>query len=413
MDEDNKKMEFIINPKRFRYILDLYKLSDEEFLLKLKGESKTDVLSRYELNQIFKGEKKIDLALLKKIDRLFEKGITWYISPRELPERKNISIFFRKEKFNSELNLESRKVVNNYEELKFRIQTLCRYVNLDLEKKVREYTLSENSKDVAEEFINKFSEIENDLVDNKIINKPKNEREYLKNLIRIIEEFNIFVFEFVDNKKLDYKKASFDGFYIAPNIIVIRRQQEYFRREIFTLLHEFAHCLINQEEIDENVTEYFSDLNKVERWCSSFSFNFQIGKYSSYIEKLEQAKSENYFLKDEVDYIYKNTYLSNLAIYTNLLLKNKISFENYTNIKNNIEINVANRLQRKKEQLQLEKERKKEIGEKVFGQHPIPIESNLFKKIVLLNYFDRHINEIDLRNYLKIQPRQKLEEVIY
>jgi Zn-dependent peptidase ImmA (M78 family) len=413
MEADNKKMKFTINPKRFRYILDLYNLSDEEFLIKLKGESKSDAISRDELNQIFKAEKKVDLALLKKIDKLFEKGITWYISPRELPERKNISIFFRKEKFNSKLNLESRKVVNNYEELKFRIQTLCRYVNLDLEKKVREYTLSENPKDVAEEFIKKFLEIEYDLINNKIINQPKNERDYLKNLIRIIEEFNIFVFEFVDNKKLDYKKASFDGFYITPNIIVIKRQQEYFRREIFTLLHEFAHCLINQEEIDENVTESLIDLNKVERWCSSFSFNFLIGKYSSYIEQLEHAKIENDYLKNEVDYIYKNTYLSNLAIYTNLLLNKKISFEYYTNIKNNIEINIAHKVQRKREQLQFEKERKKEAGEIAFAQLPKPIESNLFKKIVLLNYFDKHINEIDLRNYLKIKPRQRLEEVIY
>jgi len=413
MDEEEKNMSFKINPKRLRYILDLYRLSEGEFLEKLKGERKTNVLSSEELKQIFQGKMEVNISLLEKIDKIFEKGITWYISQRDLPENKNISIFFRKEKFNSELNLESRKIISNYEELKFRIQTLCRYINLDLEKKVREYSLSENPKDVVNEIINKFSEIENDLINKKIINKPKNERDYLKNIIRIIEEFNIFVFEFVDNKKLDYKKASFDGFFIAPNIIVIRRQQEYFRREIFTLLHEFAHCLINNEEIDENVTEYAINLTKVERWCSSFSFNFLIGKYNSYIEKLEKAKNENNYLKDEVDYIYKNTYLSNLAIYTNLLLKNKISFEDYTNIKNNIEINVANKLQRKREELEFEKERKKEIGEKVFAQLPKPIESNLFKQIILLNYFDRHINEIDLRDYLKIKPRQRLEEVIY
>ena len=413
MDEENKNMTFKINPKRLRYILDLYDLSDEEFLIKLKGDRKTDVLSIEDLERIFQGKREVNIPLLKKIDKIFEKGITWYISQRDLPEKKNISIFFRKEKFNSELNLESRKIVNNYEELKFRIQTLCRYVNVDLEKKVRKYNLSEKPKDVAEEMRKKFLEIENDLINNGIIGKPKNERDYLKNLIRIIEEFNIFVFEFVDNKRLDYKKASFDGFYIAPNIIVIRRRQEYLRREIFTLLHEFAHLLINKEEIDENVSEYLIDLNKVERWCSSFSFDFLIGEYSSYIEKVGKAKNENNYLRYEVDHIYKNTYLSSLAIYTNLLLNNKISFDSYTNIKDNIKINVANKLQRRREQLQREKERKKEIGEKVFAQLPKPIESNLFKQIVLLNYFDRHINEIDLRNYLKIKPRQRLEEVIY
>jgi Zn-dependent peptidase ImmA (M78 family) len=413
MDNNSKDMTFKINPKRLRYILDLYNLSDEDFLIRLKGERKTDVLTNEELNQIFKGEKKVSIKILKKIDEIFGKGITWYISQRDLPDKKSISIFFRKEKFNSELNLESRKIVDNFEELKFRIQTLCKYENINLEKKVKKYNTKDNPKNVANEIRCRIEEIQDDLSKKGIIKKPKTERDYLKNLIRAIEELNIFVFEYVDNKKLEYKKTSFDGFYISPNIIVIKRQQEYMRREIFTLFHELAHCLLDEEEIDKNVSEYLLNLNKVERWCSTFSFNFLIGEHSSYLKDLGNATHQNEFLENEVKYLYKNTYLSNLSIYTNLLLNKKISYEDYTYIKNKIEANVARKLQRKREESRREGERKKEIGKEAFASQPQPIESSLFKQIVLLNYFDRHINEIDLRNYLNIKPKQKIEEVIY
>ena len=70
-----------------------------------------------DLEQIFNRKKKVDLSFLKRIDKIFEMGLTWYISDRELPEKQTSSIFFRKDSFNTELNLETRKKVNMFEEL--------------------------------------------------------------------------------------------------------------------------------------------------------------------------------------------------------------------------------------------------------------------------------------------------------
>ena len=109
MDEENKKMTFKINPKRLRYILDLYKISDEELISILNKDRKRNLLNHDDLKQILNQKREVDVPLLKRIDNIFERGLTWYISKRDLPEKKSSSIFFRKESFNSELNFSRKK----------------------------------------------------------------------------------------------------------------------------------------------------------------------------------------------------------------------------------------------------------------------------------------------------------------
>ena len=402
MDKDNKNMKFTINPKRLRYILDLYKLSNEEFLSFLNKDKTRNILTQEDLNQIINQKKEIDISLLKRIDNIFEQGLTWYISKRDLPEKKGSSIFFRKESFNSDLNFESRKVINTFEELKFEIQSLSNFINYDQERKIKQYQVSDNPKRISQEIKVEFNKIESKFIQNNIIQKPRTERDYIKNLIRIIEDFNIFIFEFIDRKRLEEKRISFNGFFINPNIIVIKRQQHYLRRELFTLLHEFAHCLLGVEEIDTKVgEEYINNLNEIEKWCNSFTYNFLIGKYDSNIDNLGYASEENNFHKNKIDELYLKTYLSRSALYTQLRIRNKISSEDYTKIIDEIISSVNNKRRREREQLELEKERLKEIGEKLFIPSPKPIRSKLFEEILKINYFQGNISEISLRNYLK------------
>lgn len=401
MDEEYKNMTFKINPKRLRYVLDLYKISDEEFISILNKDRKRNLLDHEDLKQILDQKKEVDASLLKRIDNIFERGLTWYISKRDLPEKKSSSIFFRKDFFNSELNLESKKIINNFEELKFEIQTLCRYIDFKSKKKIKTYQISDHPENVVKEIKEKFSEFEHILTENKIIEIPKSDRDYLKNLIRIIEEFNIFVFEFIDRKKLEDKKVIFNGLFIDPNIIVIKRQ-EYLRREIFTLIHEFAHCLLNKEEIDKKVgEEYIFNPNDIEDWCNRFTYHFLIGAYNPEIEKLAIASKGNDFHKNTIDNLYEKTYLSKSALYTQLRIKNKISSDDYNKVINEIKISVNEKRLRDKEKLKLERERLEEIGERLFVPSPKPIDSNLFNEILKINYFQGNINENILRDYFK------------
>lgn len=67
-------------------------------------------------------------------------------------------------------------------------------------------------------------------------------------------------------------------------MIVLKRHQISFRREIFTLIHELGHYLLNEEEIEE--LDYSNlarrDLSAIEKWCNDFSYYFLIGEYADH-----------------------------------------------------------------------------------------------------------------------------------
>ena len=67
--------------------------------------------------------------MLKKIDTVFGKGLNYYLDPKQLREAKEESIFFRKDKFNAELNLSAKKIVNHFEEEKISYHQLNERAN--------------------------------------------------------------------------------------------------------------------------------------------------------------------------------------------------------------------------------------------------------------------------------------------
>jgi len=413
MVDNTRALEFEINPVRLKYLLDLYRLSKADFLNLLNRDKKRKQLSSEIVDLLLKGGK-VKVPILNRIDQVFNEGVTWYISQRPLPDRKKSSIFFRKESFNSGLNLESRKLINDYEELKFEIQTLCNYINFDSKKELADYKLSDDPKKAAKDLREKFDAAEKKLIERKIITKAANDkdRDYLRNLIRCMEEFKIFVFEFTEAPRKK-EKTVFNGFFMAPNIIVIKRQQKYFRREIFTLVHELAHYLLNFEEVDENIEENVEGFSKVELWCNTFTYYFLLGFQGDDFEKLEKASAENQFHREQIQRIHDKTRLSHSALYTRLWLEKKLSRGDYTRILSDIKESIRKKELEEKLAGEEKKRMLEEQGKEVIGFLPKPIESNLFKELVKINYFEGNINENRLREYLKIKPDKPLEEAIY
>ena len=211
------------------------------------------------------------------------------------------------------------------------------------------------------------------------------------------------VFEFVEtwNKK---DTANINGFYIKPNVIVLKRQQKSFRREIFTLIHELGHYLLNEEEIEEvDVKSIFrKDLSKIENWCNEFSYFFLIGNNANIIENLKKADSSNDYHFDIIQRISRETNLSTLALYTRLLYSKKISYKGYNNVKKELD-----ELYRKKIE---EENKKKEIdklsGIKRGGSVPKPINSPLFVNILQTALYGGVINEYDFCKKLNIKPEK-------
>ena len=359
-----------------------------------------------------KNEKKVDISILKKIDKIFEKGITWYISNRDLPERKKLSIFFRKDSFNAKLNLGSIKLIDEYERKKIEIETLCGYIDYKIVKK-HKYTINNNAKEIASDIRNEFDKITEKLKKTKTWKTSSNDREYLENLIRIIEEFNVFVFEFVDKKRREDSVASFSGFFIHPNMIVIKRQQESIKREIFTLMHELAHYLIGEEEIDTKVDEAsVNKLSAIEQWCNDFAYYFLIQDEDNSLKKLPEASINNKFHRGILEEISHKTHLSTLALYTRLRINKQISITDYNKIYESVMETIHSEKEKRKSEIALLKERNDEAGKETFIAQAKPIESKLFKEIIKINYFEGNINQIKAMETLGIKNKS-FEEVIY
>ncbi len=388
------KFKLIIeqNIKRLNYLLNLYRLSPEE-LSEIISEGKKKPITKEEILA-----DKIELNYLKRIDKMiFNKGLHYYLDPTEPKKSKEASIFFRKETFNSELNIGTKKIVNNYEDMKIYLSAISKLVEIKNDRKIPKYSVRDNVKDVAfkiREYL--YPEFSSKMKD------------FLNSLIFKFAEYNIMVFEFVEtwNKK---EKANIDGFYLKPNVIVLKRQQRAFRREIFTIAHELAHYLLNEEEIDKVEYEFFSNriLNEVERWCNDFAYYFLIGESNKIISNLKRATSENDFHHSIIEEISRKTHLSKLALYTRLLYLDKISRINYNNIKDRFE----KKYRRKLEEEKMKKEIDKEMGIEQKGSIPRPIKSPLFIKTLQIAFHEGVIDQFEFCKKLNIKP-EKIDQFI-
>lgn len=380
------------NISRIDYLLKLYRITLKELLEKISEGLKNPITK----DDLYSSE--IKISHLKKIDKVFNKGLEYYINPRPISENKDASIFFRKDKFNSDLNIGAKKIVNQFEDLKNSLTAISKLSDIQFERKIPIFSIKDSPRKVAQEirdllYPSEFSPIL---------------RDFLKELISKFAENNIMVFEFVEtwNKK---DTANINGFYLNPNVIVLKRQQKSFRREIFTLIHELGHYLLNEEEIEEVDVKSISqkDLSKIENWCNEFSYFFLVGNYANTIEGLNKADSSNDYHFDLIQRISKETNLSTLALYTRLLYSKKISYKGYNNVKNELE-----ELYKKKiEEENKKKELDKISGIKKGGSVPKPINSPLFVNTLQTALYGGVINEYDFCKKLNIKP-EKIDKYI-
>ncbi|MCO7332794.1 ImmA/IrrE family metallo-endopeptidase [Riemerella anatipestifer] len=379
------------NIKRLDYLLSLFNMTIDELLMSINDELKKPITREEILTE------NIKISHLKRIDRVFNKGLHFYLDPKSPEISKDASIFFRKSKFDADLNIGAKKIVNQFEEFKISLSAISKLAEINTDRVLPVFKTSESPKKTALEI-------------RKIL-YPKfqqNLREFLKSLISKFAEKNILVFEFIEtwNKK---EKANIDGFFLNPNVIVLKRQQSSFRREIFTLAHELGHYLLNIEEVDNlEIADLANhNLSKIEKWCNDFAFYFIAGEYGNVIDKLEKASSANDYNFKIIEKISQNTHLSQIAIFTRLLLNNQISPKDYNNVKSDFEEQF--RLKQLEEQRQ--KELDKQNGVKRGGSVPKPINSPLLISTIQTAFYEGVINEFDVCKTLNITP-DKLNKYI-
>lgn len=361
----------------------------EDELLALINEGHKTSLNK---EDIFSAEIKVNI--LKRIDKIFNKGLNFYLDPKSPEISQEASIFFRKTNFRTDLNIGAKKIVNQFEEFKISLSAISKLAELNIERILPVFTLNQDPKTVAKQIRKQLYPDFHPI--------PK---EFLRGLISIFAENNILVFEFVEtwNKK---EKANIDGFFLTPNAIVLKRQQTSFRREIFTLVHELGHYLLNEEEIEQLDISNFGNnkLSAIERWCNDFAYCFLAGEFDKAFEKIEIANENNDYHFDLIENISKETHLSQLALFTKLLFQKKISQSNYNKIK--ADFDEKYRLHQEKEKKQRELDKLQGIQKR--GSIPKPINSPLLVSTVQTAFYEGVINEYEVCKMLNISP-DKLE----
>jgi Zn-dependent peptidase ImmA (M78 family) len=340
----------------------------------------------------------INVSHLKRVDKVFNKGLHYYLDPKFPEVSKDASIFFRKNKFGTELNIGAKKIVNQFEEFKISLSAISKLADINMDRSLPVFSVQDDPKVVAikirKELYPDFNPV------------PK---EFLRALISKFAEKNIMVFEFVEtwNKK---EKANIDGVYLAPNVIVLKRYQSSFRREIFTLIHELGHYLLNEEEIEElNISNFANNhLSAIERWCNDFSYYFLVGEYNKAFEQIDKADGTNDYQFKLIGSISKHTHLSQIALFTKLLFQRKISQNNYITIKADFDEQYRMRREEGKKQRELDKLQGIQKG----GSTPKPFNSPLPISTIQTAFYEGVINEYDVCKTLNISP-DKLEKYLY
>jgi len=369
----------------------MYKMTVDDLLLTISEGLKNPLTK----NDILSNE--INVSHLKRIDKVFNKGLHYYLDPKSPEVSQDASIFFRKNKFGTDLNIGAKKIVNQFEDFKISLSAISKLAEINIDRTLLIYTVKDDPKVIAQK-------IRKDLYPefNPI---PK---EFLRALISTFAENNILVFEFVEtwNKK---EKANVDGFFLNPNVIVLKRQQSSFRREIFTLIHELGHYLINEEEIEELDISNFANnkLSSIERWCNDFAYYFLAGEYDKSFEQIEQANGSNDYHFDLIKSISKRTHLSQIALFTKLLYQRKLTQSNYNNIKSDFEEKYRLRQEEEKKRRELDKLQGIQKG----GSTPKPMNSPLLISTIQTAFYEGLINEYDVCKTLKIST-DKLDKYI-
>ncbi|UPS45374.1 ImmA/IrrE family metallo-endopeptidase [Prevotella sp. E15-22] len=368
-----------INLERLHYLLRLYNLSVGEFLAMLNSGHKR-ALNREE---VFTNE--MSMALLKRIDKIFNKGIYYYIDFTPVSQGSHASIFFRKQSFNGQLNLEARKMVDKFETLKNTLDTYNVLADVSFERQLPSFTVKDNPRETARVISGLLK-----------MRSHKDEKDHLKFIINQLAKLNIYVFEFVEtfNKK---QKSNVEGFFIAPNVIVVKRQQGRLKRELFTLAHELGHCVINVEEVENVSDELSSGLSEIEKWCNDFAFYLLMGDEAVKLDGLKYVNAKNDYAHDMIKGMSDATHVSMLAIYTRLVIEKKMSQDDYALVRGGIMANVR----------RAEEKRKQEAkdGKSVMSS-PRPIISNLFRDTMQCALYRGVIDEATFCQQLNVKPER-------
>ncbi len=329
-------------------------------------------------------EQTIRIGLLEKIDKVFNQGLSFYTDLEPEGNEKESSIFFRKKKFETDLELADRQTVVTIENQKDYIESLIILSDYHkITRKLKTYNIDRAPNEVAEDI--------REALYPKRKRANSSDRKFLEDLINKMSEFQIQVQEF--GKKREQVKI--EGLFIAPYTIAIRRLPKHkIKRQIFTLAHELGHYLLDKEEIDAKTEEIDEPVtyeqNKVEYWCNSFAFAFLLGSEQRKL-LCELANPELSHDDKGIKKISKSNHISRLALFTYLVINHRITWVHYNQLKSDL-INEFKRTDPQRKETTTDEPR----ANRKPPQPPPSFHSDFLKDIYRNAYFEGVVEKYDI-----------------
>lgn len=322
-------------------------------------------------------------TILNKIDNIFKRGLDFYTNPNSI-DNKQSSILFRKNNIQEKLNVGDKQLISKIEQQISYISGLAKITNFNFStRKFGQFNINDNPKEVAKQM--QFL----------LVNNIKDDKKFLQSFIDNLAEYNILVIEEVQSPKLKYK-SNLCGFFIEPNVIVLKKQQSR-KREIFTLAHELGHYLLKREHIDKNI--FNADVNSEEKWCNKFAFHLLA---SNEIDELDDiAKDDMNITNKKILGFSSKRHISRLAIFYYYADNKKISWKEYNRLSKELEKEFDNK-----------REINKLKGVKYRPSKPIisPLKKDIFIDAFLNNIIDEYTIRTEFSRNIN---NNNLEEFIY
>ena len=371
-------MNVELNIDRLRYLLSLYGMKEDDLLDVLNKDRKRKITAK----QVFTGS--IEFSLLKKIDELFGKGFPFYVDPTPIEASANMSVFFRKKTFSEQLNFTAKKVVNDFESLKNYLASLDSLSGVSTKVNIPHCTQRTHPRVAA-------LRLRSLIYPNRQI-KENDDKGFLKALISNLADVGVLVFEYLENPQKK-EKANIDGFFLRPNFIVLKRYS-YYKREIFTLIHELGHCVLDKEEVESlNVTSLnYNTMSSLERWCNDFAYYFLVGNDADKLDAILKADGTNDYQFPLMEDLSRKCFISKRALFTRLFYSGKMTQTDYNNVVNDLNMRSEQYRERQKAQMQ----RVNEDGRRRVIAAPQPIYSPKFLRTLSVALNDGTVRPGDL-----------------
>lgn len=370
--------EVQINPAVLDWSIERSGYDQSDLYEKIMKRSPAKYFTKEYFDDIIKGRIDPKLSDVKKIDSFLKRGVPFYFIPF-IPEE-DILTEFRK---NNEVRFSpgAEVTLRRYHELREEIDLLLKDHSVKDSRAVDLFDQRDNPSKVAKYLRNILKYDPEEW-------RSKTSKEVFEYLRHGIEDSNVFIFK--DNLVEGIRGCVFLGGAL-PSLILIKTNDDR-NGEIFTLLHEFSHYLLNNEDvlfIEEKD-------NGIEKWCNEVTSSFLMNIEEERSEGIDPSNRKDLLKRDRIEAISKEYKLSKNAIMLKYLNREIITERIYRSFI---------------DAYRPEKGEKKSGG----GNYHHTNRDRLSRKFISLvynSYTDGLISLHDTMEYFKIKDRSRIEQYI-